>query len=205
MVVLIGICGRTGSGKSEFAKRIQKTFTNEGKRVGIISMDDFYRALNEEDHQLALENKYDFDCLSSFDLSMLIATVASAKCGEKVSYNLYDHANHRHKANIKVVDPCDIWIVEGLYLFAVEQLLSMFDLKIFMEVDADESLIRRIRRDSVTRRRTIEGVLAQYEQYVKPAYDRIVAQSRQYADICVMRGAYNAPALDSVISYCRSL
>lgn len=204
MATLLGICGRTGSGKTEFAKRIKTKLTAEGISVGILSMDDFYRELSAEDHERALRNEYDFDCLASFDLAAFHKTILCAKQRqETVLYNGYDHANHKHQSVPTQRAPCDVWIVEGLYLFAAQELLPLFDLKIFMEIDADESLIRRIRRDIVSRRRSVEGVLTQYERYVKPAYEAIVAPSRLYAHICVMRGAHNKQAMDGVLAYTR--
>lgn len=203
-MLIIGICGRTGSGKTEFAKRIETELKLSSIDVGIISMDDFYEELSEPDHVRALDNRYDFDCIESFNIDALYDTIWEAKNGHDIAYNLYDHANHKHKPQPKKVEACDVWIVEGLYLFAADKLLPLFDLKIFMEVDADESLIRRIRRDIVSRRRTVEGVLLQYERYVKPAYNSIVAPSREKADICVLRGAFNTPAFEGVISFIKS-
>jgi uridine kinase len=204
-VVMIGICGRTGSGKSTMAKRIRNYFGTD--RAAILSMDDFYRELTPEDHELALRNEYDFDCLESFDLQRLVETVRSAKEGKEFPLVQYDHATHKHR----LVEVCEggkaapmVWIVEGLYLFAVQELNPLFDLKLFMDIDSDESLLRRIRRDIVYRRRNVEGVLMQYEKYVKPAYEKIVLPYRGDADICVLHGAFNDPAFSAICNFIKA-
>jgi uridine kinase len=198
---MIGICGRSGSGKSTLAHRIQRTLQDDTKlKVGLMSMDDYYTELSEEDHQKALNNDYDFDCLEAFDLGRLRQNVGAASRGHSVRYTKYDHANHKHNSEFQEYEAAQVWIVEGLYLFAVPDMMHMFNLRIFMEVDADESLLRRVRRDIVSRRRDVANVLNQYERYVKPAYELIVAPSRSKADISVMRGAFNDVAFQTIIN-----
>lgn len=201
---VIGVCGRSASGKTSFAKKLQQQLSIGGRQVGLLSMDDFYRELTEEEHHRALANEFDFDCLEAFDIAALTQTLETARAGESVvSYYRYDHANHKHHSVPMQLDPCDVWIIEGLYLFAVKSIVDLFDLRVFMEIDADTSLVRRIRRDIVSRRRDVEGVLAQYERYVKPAYDLLVQPSRNKADVCVMHGAENERGFRLVLDYCQ--
>lgn len=205
MSLLIGVCGRTGSGKTTAAKLIQTVLEEQdGLSVGVLSMDDFYRELSEEEHRRALANDYDFDCLESFDRDALRKTIGSARDGQALHFRAYDHASHKHSTDVQELGPFDVVVFEGLYLFADSTVADLFDLRIFMEVDADESLIRRVRRDIVKRRRSVEGVLEQYERYVKPAYERLVKPSKRHADIIIPRGAHNTPAMNSVYSYIRS-
>jgi uridine kinase len=203
---LIGICGRSGSGKSTFAKRLQQSLRDMQFKVGLMNMDDYYSELSEEDHQQALAGNYDFDCLEAFDLDRLRDNIEAASQGRSVAYSKYDHANHKHDpSSLHEYEPAQVWIVEGLYLFAVPGLMDLFNLRIFMEVDADDSLLRRVRRDIVSRRRDVASVLEQYERYVKPAYELIVAPSRSKADICVMRGAFNDVAFSLVLNSLKAL
>lgn len=172
-------------------------------RVGVVHMDDFYRPLCEEDHKLALRNRYDFDCLEAFELDVLQTQIERARKGEVISYHVYDHAHHKPGEEC-TQGPFDVLIVEGLYLFACKQLLGLMDLRVFMDVDSDTSLIRRIRRDIVKRRRSVDGVLKQYERYVKPGYERLVSPSKQKAHIIIPRGAFNRPGVDSIVNYITS-
>lgn len=197
--MIVGICGRSGSGKSTFATNLMKKLSTSHS-VGLIAMDDFYSELTEDDHLKALNNDFDFDCLEAFDIQRMVDTVEAVKGGNDVSYYGYDHANHRHKSNPVKLGRVSILFVEGLYLFAIPDLVSLFDIKIFMDIEADESLLRRIRRDTVYRRRTVEGVLEQYEKYVKPAYESIVAPSRRFADLSVMNGAFNEIAFNAMFN-----
>jgi uridine kinase len=201
--LLIGISGRTASGKTSLARLVQSSLQSEGHRVGIIEMDNFYRELNQEEHSKALENEYNFDDLSAFDLPAFLQELYNAKSGQPVRSIGYDHATHQHTSVRTTQSPADVWVVEGLYLFADSEIASIFDLKIFMDVDADTSLTRRLRRDCVERKRNVEGVLDQYERFVQPAFHRLVEPSRIRSDITIHRGVQNIAALDAVLTYIR--
>lgn len=201
--LLIGISGRTASGKTSLARLVKERLEIEGYRVGVIEMDNFYRELSLSEHERALRNDYNFDDLLAFDLSVLRDQLLRAKTGKTVSINGYDHATHKHTSMRTTQPPADVWVVEGLYLFADTDIASMFDLKIFMDVDADTSLVRRIRRDCIERKRTVEGVLDQYERYVQPAFISLVEPSRLRSDITIHRGVRNIAALDAVLTYIR--
>lgn len=201
--LLIGISGRTASGKTSLARLVKERLESEGYRVGVIEMDSFYRELNPNEHEQALNNNYNFDDLSAFDLSMLCEQLHRAKNGQSVINSGYDHATHKHISSVITQLSADVWVVEGLYLFVDNVIANMFDLKIFMDVDADTSLVRRIRRDCIDRKRTVEGVLDQYERYVQPAYATLVEPSRLRSDITIHRGVRNVAALDAVLTYIR--
>jgi len=200
---LVGICGRSASGKSLFARALRERLSAAGHTVGCISMDDFSRELSADERERAFSGTFDFDCLEAFDVAALESCIQDAKQGREVCYARYDHACHAHTGGEPVcTGPCDIWVVEGLYLFALPATVTaLFDFRVFMEVDADVSLARRVRRDVVERERDVVGVLDQYERFVKPAYDRLVQPSRSQAHICVIGGALNTPALESVVAH----
>jgi len=204
MSILIGICGRTGSGKTSGAKFIQKEMQSNECNVGIISMDKFYKELSDQDHELALQNNFNFDTIDSFDLDALLNVIKAVSKGRKCRYKPYDHITHKCLEQIEV-GPFDVVIFEGLYLFVDENICKSFDLNIFMEIDADESLMRRIRTHQIQQRQqTIITTLDQYERFVKPAYDEFVGPSKKHANIIIPRGAHNKPAMTSVFSYIKS-
>jgi uridine kinase len=198
------MCGRTASGKTTGAKLIETTLDLDGVNVGVISMDDFYRELNEEQHLRALQNEHDFDCLESFDREKLKQVIQRAAAGESIKFHRYDHATHKHHTEAEVMGPFDVVVFEGLYLFADPEIAELFDYRVFMDVDADVSLIRRLKRDIAKRRRDMTGVLQQYARYVKPAYDKLVAPSRRHAHIIIPQGAHNVQGMNSVYRFLRA-
>ena len=204
MSLLIGLCGRTASGKTTAAELIAKTLSNEGTTVGVVSMDDFYLELNEEEHQRALRNEHDFDCLEAFDITALKSVIGSAARGEMLCFHRYDHASHKHCKELMELGPFELVIFEGLYLFSDPSIAELLMVRLFMEVDADESLIRRVRRDVAKRRRNVDGVFEQYETYVKPAYAKLVEPAKKHAHIIIPGGAHNKEAIDMVSSYIKA-
>jgi uridine kinase len=203
MTTLIGICGRTASGKTSIAREICWRLNAEGISAGLLQMDNMYRELSDMDHDRALRNEYDFDSLSAFDLPALKQQLAQARSGNPVEFSHYDHSTHKHLLTTEVLPAAKVWVVEGLYLFADDEIANAFDLKVFMDVDSDDSLTRRIRRDCVERGRTVESVLDQYQRFVKPAYERLVQPYRNRSDITIHRGMKNPAALDAVLHYIR--
>jgi len=204
MSLVIGLCGRTASGKTTAAELIAKTLSAEGTSVGVVSMDDFYLALSDEQHERALRNEHDFDCLEAFDIKALKSVMESAARGEVLRFHRYDHASHKNCKEMTERGPFDVVLFEGLYLYSDTSVAELLKVRLFMDVDADESLIRRVRRDIVKRRRDVEGVLKQYETYVKPAYAKLVEPAKKHAHIIIPGGAHNTRAMDIVYSYIRA-
>lgn len=204
MVLLIGVCGRTASGKTTMSKKICNALTEKNIQNGLIQMDDMYRELTNEEHEAAVRGDYDFDQLDAFDLMAFKEQLLRAAQRLPVHFKDYNHATHQHNKELIVLPAADVWVVEGLYLFADPSIASLFDLKIFMDVDADTSLIRRIRRDCIERDRTVSEVLNQYERYVKPAYERLVEPFRTCADMTIQRGIENLAAFDVMIHFIQS-
>ena len=197
MALVIGVTGPSGSGKSTIAKRLRDEI---GSAV-VISMDDLYKELTVEDHERALRNEYDFDCLEAFDMERLESLIRQAKRGDTMVFHRYDHASHRHKAEPTTLEPMKLVIFEGLYLLSEPNIRALFDYMIYLDIEGDESLLRRIRRDTVSRRRTVHQVLAQYETYVKPAFEKLVSPVRRFCDVCIGRGSYNERGYQTVLSY----
>jgi uridine kinase len=162
--------------------------------VVIISQDSFYRNLTDEERQIASENAYDFDHPDAFDYEMFEQTVSVIKSGKCSSINIpiYDFKTHsRVVGEVEKLPPADVVIVEGILIFFSSSLRDMMDMKIFVDTDADVRLARRIRRDIKERGRDLEGVLSQYEKFVKPSFDDYIMPTKKYADIIIPRGGAN--------------
>ncbi len=190
--MLIGIAGGTGSGKSTFAQRLLALFPND---ITVISYDNYYKP---QDH-LSFEEriKTNYDCPDALDTDLLVKHLRSLREGEPVDVPNYDFTIHTRKAELTRLHPSPIIIVDGILTFHDERLREMFDIKIFTDADADERILRRLRRDVRERGRDIDGVIAQYLGTVKPMHGIYVEPTKKYADI-IINGGKNKTALDIV-------
>ncbi len=192
--MLIGIAGGTGSGKSTFAEGLRDLFKQE---VAIITYDNYYKP---QDHITFEERlKTNYDCPDALDTELLIEQLKRLSSGEGIEMPLYDFCIHTRKSETERVEPRPIIIVDGILTFHDERLRSMFDLKIFADADADERILRRLRRDVTERGRDIDGVIKQYVETVKIMHEVYVEPTKKYADI-VVNGGMNRIALDVVAS-----
>lgn len=190
--MLIGIAGGTGSGKSTFAEGLKKLFPND---ITIISYDNYYKP---QDH-LSMEErvKTNYDCPDALDTDLLVKhlrELLSAKC---VDMPNYDFCIHTRKSESSRVSPTPVIIVDGILTFHDERLRELFDVKIYADADADERILRRLRRDVTERGRDIDGVIGQYVSTVKPMHEIYVEPTKKYADI-IVNGGMNEIALDVV-------
>ena len=190
--MLIGIAGGTGSGKSTFADRLLALFPNE---ITVISYDNYYKP---QDH-LSFEDriKTNYDCPDALDTDLLVKHLRSLQNGEVVDVPNYDFKVHTRKAELSRLEPSPVIIVDGILTFHDERLREMFDIKIFTDADADERILRRLRRDVRERGRDIDGVISQYLGTVKPMHGIYVEPTKKYADI-IINGGKNKTALDIV-------
>lgn len=186
---------------STISKHIKEKVESEGLKIHVFSMDDFYRELSDNEHKLALDGDFDFDCIESFDIDLFKKQIRNMKNKKKFVHQFYDHALHKHKKEIIGILSCDVCIVEGLYLFADDEIAEMFDLCLFIEIDSDESLIRRIKRDMCSRGYTLDYILKQYQKFVKPAYSKLVEPSKSKIDVFIQRGASNQPAIETIFDF----
>ena len=190
--LLIGIAGGTGSGKSTFADGLKSLFPNE---ITIISYDNYYKP---QDHLSMDERvKTNYDCPDALDTDLLVKHLRMLHKGESVEIPNYDFCIHTRCSDFSTVVPTPIIIVDGILTFHDERLREMFDIKIFTDADADERILRRLRRDVRERGRDIDGVIAQYLGTVKPMHRIYVEPTKKYADI-IINGGKNATALDIV-------
>ena len=190
--MLIGIAGGTGSGKSTFADRLLALFPNE---ITVISYDNYYKP---QDHlEFEERTKTNYDCPDALDTDLLVKHLRQLQSGDAVDVPNYDFKLHTRKAEMTRLEPSPIIIVDGILTFHDERLREMFDIKIFTDADADERILRRLRRDVNERGRDIDGVISQYLGTVKPMHGIYVEPTKKYADI-IINGGKNKTALDIV-------
>ncbi|XP_039755454.1 uridine-cytidine kinase-like 1 [Pararge aegeria] len=196
---LIGICGASASGKTTVAAKIIESLNIPW--VTIVSMDSFYKVLNEKQHHLATRNEYNFDHPDAFDIELLISVLQRLKEGKKVEVPIYNYVTHSRENRTKTMYGANVIIFEGILAFYNMDVVKLLDMKVFVDTDADIRLARRLRRDIVQRGRDLEGVLKQYMTHVKPAYQSYIAPSMAHADIIVPRGGENKVAISLIVQH----
>ena len=190
---LVGIVGPTSSGKSTFAKNLKEKL--EGKAT-IIAHDSYYKDQSEK--SLEERRKTNYDTPEALETSLLIKHLIALKKGKSVKVPVYDYTIHNRTDRIVKVSPKPIIIVEGAFLFWEKELRELFDLKIFIDVEADVRLARRIKRDIGERGRTLEFVLYQWFTFVKQGEEKYIYPTKKYADIIVPEGGENKRALQVI-------
>lgn len=176
---IVGIAGGTGSGKTTLAKKIAETLGND--TVTLIDADSYYRDLSHL--PLHQRHQINFDHPDALDTPLLIEHIKILKQGFSIKKHIYDFTTHARKKETVTVGPTQIILVEGILIFALEDLCRLFDLKVFVDEDDDIRLLRRIQRDINERGRSIEMVAEQYLKNVRPMHERFVEPSKKAADI----------------------
>jgi uridine kinase len=183
---IVGIAGGTASGKTTIVRRIKEKF---GDDIVVINHDSYYKA--HDDLSYEDRSRLNYDHPASFDTDLMIADVKKLKNNEEIDMPVYDYTVHnRSDATVHVV-PKKVIIVEGILILENKELRDLMDIKVFVETDADERLMHRIRRDMVERARSIDSILTQYSETVKPMHEQFVEPSKKYADIIIPRGGEN--------------
>jgi len=196
---VIGVCGGSASGKTTVANKIISEL--DVPWVTLLSMDSFYKVLNERQHEAAAVNEYNFDAPEAFDFELLRETLQRLKEMKKVDVPIYNFVTHRRESKTVSMYGANVIIFEGILAFHNEDIRNMLDMKVFVDTDSDVRLARRLKRDITDRGRDIHGVLQQYENHVKPAYDRFIATTMTYADIIVPRGGENQVAINLIVQH----
>ncbi|CAF1472367.1 unnamed protein product [Adineta ricciae] len=196
---MIGICGGSASGKTTVAQNIVEKLNVPW--VTLLCMDSFYKVLDDEQHELANENDYNFDHPEAFDFDLLLETLRNLKMGKQVEIPLYNFTTHSRESHTKILYGASVVIFEGILSFASKEILEILDMKIFVDTDADIRLARRLERDISERGREIDGVIQQYTRFVKPSYDHYIAPTMIYADLIVPRGGENKIAIDLIVRH----
>ena len=185
-VCIVGIAGGSASGKTKIVNMIKEYFQND---IELISHDNYYWA--HDDMPLEERSKLNYDHPSSFDTQQMIKDVEALKEGKAIYRPVYDYAMHTRSKETVLVEPKKVVIVEGILILEDAKLRDLMDIKVFVDTDADERLMRRIIRDINDRGRSVESVLSQYTKTVKPMHEQFVEPSKKYADIIIPRGGEN--------------
>lgn len=196
-MLIIGICGASGSGKSTLAKELAKKITG---RTILINQDAYYR-----DHAyLPFEEraKINYDEPGVFEHDELLYDMKLLKEGKPITRKAYDYANHcRADVTGDMIEPAETVIIEGIHAFYDERLRDLMDFKVFIRVDPDICLLRRVKRDITERGREIRGIYDQYLTTVKPMYEKYIRNYIDYADLIVAGGGKNARISDMLAFY----
>jgi uridine kinase len=199
--LIIGICGGTGSGKTTITRRIIEALTETS--IIVLQQDNYYRDYPE----LSFEErvKVNFDHPDSIDTPLLAEDVRRLRAGQAIERPTYDFANFQRLKGTVRIEPRPAIIVEGILIFESKPLRELMDIKIFVDTDADLRFIRRLVRDLRERGRTMEMVVEQYMNTVRPMHMEFVEPSKRYADVIIPEGGYNDVGIDLVIQKIRSL
>jgi len=199
---IIGVAGGTASGKTSVCKLILSCLGDH--RVAIISQDCFYKNLSQDEKAKAANKDYNFDHPDAFDWQLLEKVLQDLADGKPVKIPTYDFVTHSRTEETTSICAVDIILFEGILAFFLEDARKYMNLKVFVEVDADTRLARRIMRDIKSRGRDLEGVLTQYQKFVKPAFEQYILPSKVHADVIIPRGADNQVAIDLIVQHIRS-
>ena len=194
-VMIIGVAGGTGSGKTTLAENIARAF---GDRVAVITHDSYYRAQNDMSYEERCKQNYDHP--DAFETDLLCEHLDALARGEAIDMPVYDYTVYNRSSRTERVEPRAVVILEGILIFCDERLREKMDLKIFVDTDADERILRRIARETKERGRSLDSVIDQYLTTVKPMHDAFVEPYKRYADIIVPGGGSNPAALDMIIT-----
>ena len=197
---LVGIAGGSGSGKSTVVRRILEAL-GEGS-VSLVEQDAYYRDGGHLPFEERVARNYDHP--DSIDESLLVEHVRALKTGQRVEMPCYDFVQHLRRPQTQRVEPRPCIVVEGILILASEPLRDLFDLRLFVETDADIRFIRRLQRDVAERGRTPESVIAQWEATVRPMHLQFAEPSKRHAHLIVPEGGLNAPALEVILARLRA-
>ena len=194
--IVIGICGGSGSGKSTLARKVKEEF---GDMASIVSMDSFYKFQPNTTYEERTKTNYDHP--NAFDADIMIECVKELKSGKDTKIPVYDFTIHNRSSQPwETVKATPVIILDGILLFAFPQLVELMDIKVFVDTDADVRILRRVHRDVIKRGRSVESVIDQYLNTVKPMHEAYVEPYKKLADVIIPEGAHNSVAREMVIS-----
>ena len=199
--LVIGMAGGTGSGKTTVTKAILAHLDEE--RVAVLQHDSYYKDIST--YGGLTPDRINFDHPDSLETELLVQHIKDLKVGRSIEQPLYNFATHQRMKETKKVEPREIIIVDGILLLVDKSLRDLFDIKIFLDTDGDERLIRRIKRDILERGRSVDSIMSQYMNTVKPMHLQYVEPSKHWADVIVPRGAENTVAIDMLVTKIKSL
>ena len=193
--ILIGITGGTGSGKTTVAAAIHSAF--EGNSITMIMQDSYYKDQSNLTFEERLKTNYDHP--NSIDTQSMIRDLKSLMSGNSIEMPVYDFAKHTRKSETVTIIPTFIIIVEGILVLEDKDLRDLLDLKIYVDTDADIRILRRMQRDINERGRSMESVINQYLNVVRPMHEQFTEPTKKYADIIIPEGGRNKVAINVII------
>lgn len=198
-MLVIGICGASGSGKSTLAKELEARLD---KQCIYLKQDSYYK--DHPDMCFEDRERINYDEPEAFEHEALRADLFALREGRSITAKDYDYAQHRRCDSDALIQPADVVLIEGIHVFYDEAVRDLLDFKIYIQVDPDVCLLRRVKRDLRDRGRNIEGVYRQYLDTVKPMYEKYIRNYVEYADLIVNRGGKNARIVDILAHYINS-
>jgi uridine kinase len=199
--ILIGITGGTGSGKSTVAKEICKKFNEDC--IAMIEQDSYYKDQSHLSFEERIKTNYDHP--DAFDTPLLVEHLKMLLQGKQIEKPIYDFEKHNRKDEKIKVQPRDIIIVEGILILQEKDIRDLLDIKIYVDTDADVRIIRRLVRDMKERGRSVESVINQYLNVVRPMHMQFIEPSKRYADIIIPEGGQNKVAIDLIVGNIRQM
>ena len=193
-MLIIGIAGGTGSGKTTVVNQIIEELKNE--EVDVISQDSYYQDTSHLNYEQ--RTKINFDHPKSIDFDLLVSHLKDLKAGRNIQQPVYSFREHNRTGETVTIEPRKVIIVEGILILTHPDIREMFDIKIYVHADSDERLIRRLKRDIAERGRDLEEVLNRYQTTLKPMHQQFIEPTKEFADIIIPTNRYNTVAVDIV-------
>ncbi|MCL2361809.1 MAG: uridine kinase [Defluviitaleaceae bacterium] len=190
--VIIGVSGGSGSGKTSVSKLIVESFANHS--ILLIAHDSYYKDQSQLTFHERLKTNYDHPM--AFETELLLKHLKDLQNYKAIRIPVYDYTTHTRSTEVIHQEPQDVIIIEGILILEDKKLRNLMDIKVYVDTDDDVRIIRRIRRDIIERERSLDSVIDQYLNYVKPAHHQFVEPSKRYADIIIPEGASNTVGID---------
>lgn len=200
--IIIGIAGGSASGKSSIANEIYEYFKHE-HTIKIIRLDDYYKDQSHLTMEQRVKTNYDHPL--AFDMDLLVKHLDLLKSNQSIEKPIYDFTVHNRSLQVEVINPRDVFILEGLFVLNEVQIRERCDILIYVDTDADIRFIRRLKRDMQERGRSLESVCNQYLQTVRPMHEQFVEPSKKHAHIIIPEGSSNQVAVDLLITKISSI
>ena len=192
-ILVIGIAGGSGSGKTTLVRNLMDKFSGQ---ITMISHDNYYKRHDEMTYDERSHLNYDEP--AAFETDLMVQQLQQLRNGQAIDCPVYDFTNHNRSDEVTHIVPSRVILVEGILIFADPDLRQLMDIRIYVDTDADIRICRRIKRDVNKRGRSLESVIWQYQQTVKPMHEKYVEPSKKYAHLVVLEGGKNQVALDMI-------
>lgn len=202
-MVLVTICGASGSGKTALADNISAELQKLGVTSRVLALDSYY--ICRPDLPFSERTLLNYDAPTSFDFDLLKTDLENLRLGKPINMKAYDYGQHLRHDSDALIYPPQVLLLEGIHAFADSEILAQSDLRLYVDTDPDVCIMRRVCRDIQKRDRTVQAIAEQYFNTVKPMFERYIRLYRNDADMCVVGGGHNARAVKVATLYIMSL